>query len=108
MLEPRVPWLNIAAPLGTPAGDLVVTLDGGTVQPVAWGKVSAPSPYRVDYTTSTVEGSTQVGAGLGFEVAWRLVELPRASLVLNATPFFFLGTNGNAFALPLGIAYRFQ
>ena len=49
VLEPRVPWLTIVPPLGTNANELVVTLDGAIVQPVAWGKEMPvdPGPHVV-------------------------------------------------------------
>jgi hypothetical protein len=73
------------------------------------GVATAPSGYTPDNTGSfTLTTSTDLGAGLGFEVSLHLLELGRGSLLLDSTPFFLAGSNGTAWVLPIGIAYRFQ
>jgi hypothetical protein len=46
--------------------------------------------------------------GVGIDLSLRVAELPRGSLRLEVSPFFLVGSNGNAWSLPFAIAYRFQ
>ncbi len=71
--------------------------------------VSPPSGYTLETAGPyTLETSTGLGAGLGFEVSLRLFELSRGTVLLDSTPFFLAGSQGSAWALPIGVAYRFE
>lgn len=74
------------------------------------GTITANLPYRANQNSgrNPMTATINIGAGLGFEVAWRLAELPRGALVLTMTPFFLSGENGTAWTIPIGAAYRFQ
>jgi hypothetical protein len=73
------------------------------------GDVSPPQGYQTTYSGPfNLDGSTALGAGLGFEASLHLVDLAGGSLVLNSTPFFLEGSTGGAWTLPIGLAYRFQ
>lgn len=71
--------------------------------------VTIPTGYRSIGGSGVVdaEGSLAGGAGIGLDVSLKIIELQRGSLALTAMPWFTSG-NGSAFALPFGIAYRFQ
>lgn len=71
--------------------------------------VTVPSGYRSIGGSSLVdaEGTLAGGAGIGLDVSFKIADLQRGSLALTAMPWFTSG-NGSAFALPFGIAYRFQ
>ena len=85
-------------------------LGSATVGTHSGAVIEASAPYRPQQTGGfeRMTASTEVGFGLGFEASFRIVELPRGALLATATPFFLVGSNGSAFTLPLGIAYRFQ
>ena len=84
-------------------------LGSATVGVRTGGVVEAPAPYRADQSSYVaMSASTDLGVGLGFEAAFRLVEVPRGALLVTSTPFFLVGSNGTAFTLPLGLAYRFR
>lgn len=82
-------------------------LGSATVGSPNGGTVDANAPYRASQGYASMTASTNLGVGLGFETSLRIVSLPRGSLVLTATPFFVLGSNGSALTLPLGVAYHF-
>jgi len=69
--------------------------------------VSAPNGYT-GAALAHSEGSINGGFGAGVEVSLKVWTLKRGSLVVNTTPFFIAGANGNAFCLPVGIGYHFQ
>lgn len=69
--------------------------------------VTVPPGYRVSPSSGTAEGTLAGGLGLGVELSIRLFDLGGGAVVANTTPFF-LGGNGNAFCLPVGLAYHFQ
>ncbi len=81
----------------------------GTASASSNGEVHAPpgfaqsggGPYLMD-------GSTDLGAGIGIDLSVRVAELPRGSLRVITSPFFLLGSRGTAWSVPLAIAYRFQ
>ncbi|MBX3188834.1 MAG: tetratricopeptide repeat protein [Labilithrix sp.] len=69
--------------------------------------VSVPPGYTASSSEGRAEGTLAGGFGAGVEVSVRLFELGGGRVVGNVMPFF-LGGNGNAFCLPIGVAYRFQ
>jgi hypothetical protein len=76
------------------------------------GVAAAKQPSGFRFENSNVvaaEGTLAGGFGLGLEIALKLADIgTRGSLRATAMPFFIGGSSGNAFALPLGVAYRFQ
>lgn len=48
------------------------------------------------------------GIGLGLEVGVDLARIGSGALVANATPFYVSASNGSFWALPVGLAYRFE
>ena len=68
----------------------------------------APRDFSVGTSRVRVEGDIAGGFGAGLELSVRLLELRRGVVVANTTPFFLSGEVGNAFCVPVGIAYRFQ
>jgi hypothetical protein len=58
--------------------------------------------------SAEAEGAINGGFGLGVEVSLTLMSFDRGALVASSTPFFVLGSMGNAFCLPAGLAYRFR
>lgn len=84
-------------------------LGAATVGVRTGGIIDASAPYRADQSSYVaMSASTDLGVGLGFEVALRLLEVPRGALLATSTPLFLVGSNGTAFTLPIGLAYRFQ
>lgn len=71
--------------------------------------VTIPNGYRSIGGSGLIdaEGTLAGGAGIGLDVSLKIIELQRGSLALTAMPWFTSG-NGSAFALPFGVAYRFQ
>jgi len=69
--------------------------------------VTPPSGFNAQGGVARAEGGLAGGFGAGVELSVRLFELGRGTVVANTTPFFLSG-NGNAWAVPLGVAYRFQ
>ena len=55
-----------------------------------------------------VSGQLAGGGGVGAEISLRLTTLGRGDLLATATPFFLDGSQGTLFALPFGVAYRFE
>lgn len=72
--------------------------------------VRAPSGFRQSDGSTTVkaEGSLGGAPGFGLDASLKIADLQRGSLAVTAMPLFLTGSRGDAFALPLGIAYRFQ
>ncbi|MBX3204735.1 MAG: hypothetical protein KF764_06685 [Labilithrix sp.] len=75
-----------------------------------YAEVAPPRGYRhaSSGTTVPVRGQLAGGLGGGGEVALRLATLARGELLATATPFFLTSSQGSSFALPLGVAYRFE
>jgi hypothetical protein len=71
--------------------------------------VSARSGYEFRNTTRMpLSKGSAAGLGIGVELSVRLFELGGGALAANTTPFIFVGPNGSALCVPLGLAYRFQ
>ena len=69
--------------------------------------VAAPPGFNASPGLAESEGTLAGGLGAGVELSVRLFELGRGSVLAQTTPFF-LGGNGNAFCVPIGVAYHFQ
>ncbi|HVH46562.1 MAG TPA: hypothetical protein VM925_29680 [Labilithrix sp.] len=69
---------------------------------------SYSSHEGVERVLTAVKGGISFAVGAGLEVAFRVVQIGRGLLVVNAVPFFLTGETGYAVALPIGLAYRYQ
>jgi hypothetical protein len=70
-------------------------------------QVAPVTGYRVEVSNPPVEGTLAGGLGAGVELSVKLLDLGRGSVLAQTTPFF-LGGNGSAFCVPVGVAYHFQ
>ncbi len=72
------------------------------------GTVIPSVGYSASSGPTAMTASTDLGAGAGVELGVKLFDVGRGSFGVNVAPFFLLGSNGNAWAVPFGILYRFQ
>ncbi len=70
--------------------------------------VAAPAGYQTNGERARAEGTLAGGFGAGLDVSIRLFDVGRSTFVATATPFFIAGSSGGAFAVPIGMAVRFQ
>lgn len=83
---------------------------------VLFGNASYADKGFAELTTSDrtyerdarLSGSLGFAIGLGAELGWTLTKGTLGSVVLQATPLFLYGSNGLAWALPLGAAFRWN
>lgn len=64
---------------------------------------------ELEYDDETeLQGSLGFSVGVGADVGMRLVGGASGSVVLQAMPSFLLGAGGNAWAIPVGVAWRWR
>jgi len=74
-------------------------------------EVAPPTGYRSAVGSGTnpaVSGQLAGGLGGGLEVSLRIASLSKGELVAYALPFFLGSSQGTLFAVPVGLAYRFE
>jgi hypothetical protein len=71
-------------------------------------QVTAPSGYLASGAFAKAEGTLAGGFGAGLDVSMRLFEVGRSTFLASTTPLFIVGSSGSAFAVPVGMAMRFQ
>ena len=86
-----------------------VWLAGGDASATPYANVRAPASYALA-TPGPYKARTGLngGFGVGFEASWALTRIGGGALVATATPLFVSASNGSFFALPIGVAYRFE
>lgn len=71
--------------------------------------VIAPADSRlISGTSLRIDRSIDASAGGAVELAMKVVDTPRGGLFLSVMPLFLIGAKGNAWALPIGVDYRFR
>jgi hypothetical protein len=95
-------WFHAGGPVRIGAslllGGVSFTDYGTTAAPYGGGSVSG-GPYLLNATAG--------GFGLGLDVAWDFLKLPGGALAAKVSPLFLFG-DGSAWALPVGVVYRFR
>ena len=72
------------------------------------GNAELATPERSYDIPARVSSSLGFAIGLGSELGFTLSESATGSVVLQATPLFLYGSNGVAWSLPLGAAFRWN
>lgn len=80
----------------------------GVVTMPGHARVTAPEGFAISGSSLLPARGETGGIGAGVELSLRLFEVGKGAVKLSATPFVISGSSGDAFCLPLGLAYRFQ
>ena len=80
----------------------------GTASHVKQDYVRIATPNGFNDVSSQLQGTLGFSMGLGAELGWTLSSSATGSILLQATPLYLYGPNGDAWALPLGAAYRWN
>ena len=80
----------------------------GDVTMPGHASVTAPQGFTISGSSFLPARGETGGIGAGVELSLRLFEVGKGAVKLSSTPFVTSGSSGDAFCLPLGLAYRFQ
>lgn len=85
-------------------------LAGGDASATDYADVTAPSGWLANTGGNAPRARTALngGFGAGLEIGWTFARAGTGSLVATATPLYIAASNGSFFAVPVGVAYRFD
>jgi hypothetical protein len=80
----------------------------GTASHVKQDFVRIATPTGFNDVSSQLHGTLGFSMGVGAELGWTLTSSPTGSVILQFIPLYLYGSNGSAWSLPIGAAYRWN